>query len=179
MNPLTRIPTPIRWILLGLSFPIGGLLVWTALGPVTTPGLALGGGIVAGLVIGAAEAFALRLPLARWAVGTSVGLGVGSLLAALAAPLLGPGILSTIVTALISGVVTAAAQLLAEPPLARPLWLLVRTGVWVVGWVVSLFLAINVDQGFIVFGSTGALVFAVALFLIVKFGTRGRKPVTA
>lgn len=177
MNALTRIPTPIRWIALGLSFPVGGLIVWTALGPVTTPGLALGGGIVAGLLIGAAEAFALRLPVARWAVATSVGLGLGSLLAALVAPLLGVGLPATLVGALISGIVTAGVQLLAGPPLARPLWLLVRTLAWVVGWVVSLFLAINVEQGFIVFGSTGALVFAVGMFLIVKFGRR--KPVAA
>jgi hypothetical protein len=179
MNPLTRIPTPIRWILLGLSFPIGGFIVWTALGPVTNPGLALGGGIVAGLVIGTAEAFALRLPVARWAVATAVGLGVGSLLAALAAPLLGPGILGTIVTALVSGVVTAATQLLAGPPLARPLWLVVRTAAWVVAWVVSLFVAINVEQGFIVFGASGALVFAVGIFLVVRLGRRRAKPVTA
>jgi hypothetical protein len=142
MNLISRIPTPVRWILLGLSFPIGGLIVWSALGP-----------------------------------ATALGLAIGSLMAAVVAPLLGSGILGTLVTALISGVVTAAAQLVAGPPLARPLWLLVRTGVWVVGWIVSLFLAINVEQGFIVFGSTGALMFAVALFLIVKFGSR--KPVTA
>jgi hypothetical protein len=177
MNLISRIPTPVRWILLGLSFPIGGLIVWSALGPVTTPGLALAGGAVAGIAIGAAESFALRLPLAPWTLATALGLAIGSLMAAVVAPLLGSGILGTLVTALISGVVTAAAQLVAGPPLARPLWLLVRTGVWVVGWIVSLFLAINVEQGFIVFGSTGALMFAVALFLIVKFGSR--KPVTA
>ncbi len=177
MTIISRIPVPVRWILLGLSFPIGGLIVWTALGPVTTPGLALAGGAVAGIVIGAAEAVALRLPVARWTLATALGLAVGSLLAAIVGPLLGPGILGTIVTTLISGVATAAAQLVAGPPLARPLWLLARTGVWVVGWVVSLFLAINVEQGFIVFGATGALVFAVALFLIVTLDAR--KPVTA
>lgn len=174
MNPFTRIPTPIRWILLGLSFPIGGFIVWSALGPVTGPGLALGGGIVAGLVIGAAEAFALRLPIARWTIATAVGLGVGSMLAALVGPLTGTGILSTIVTALIAGLVTAATQLLAGPPLARPLWLVVRTAAWVIGWLVSLVLAISIEQGFIVFGATGALVFAVGMFLTVKFTGRTR-----
>ena len=152
MNPLTRIPTPIRWILLGLSFPVGGLIVWLALGPVTDPGLALAGGAVAGLLIGAAESFALRLPLARWTLATGTGLAIGSLLAGLVSPLLGESILGTIVTALIAGATTAATQLLAGPPLARPLWLVVRTLAWVVGWVVSLVLAINVTQGFIVFG---------------------------
>jgi hypothetical protein len=180
MNPFTRIPTAVRWILVGLSFPIGGLIVFLALGPVTSPGLALGGGIVAGLVIGTAEAFALRLPIARWAVATSVGLGIGSLLAALVAPLLGAGILSTLVTALVAGLATAASQLLAAPPLPRPLWLAVRTAAWVVAWVVSLVFAINVEQGFIVFGASGALVFAVGMFLTVKFaGRRAAKPVTA
>lgn len=177
MTLISRMPAPVRWILLGLSFPIGGLIVWSALGPITTPGLALAGGAVAGIIIGAAESLALRLPSARWTLATTLGLAIGSLLAALVAPLLGPGILGTLVTALVSGVTTAAAQLVAGPPLARPLWLLVRTGVWVVGWVVSLFLAINIEQGFIVFGSTGALVFVAAMILIMKLGSR--KPVTA
>jgi hypothetical protein len=176
MNPLTRIPTPIRWILLGLSFPIGGFIVFYALGPITSPGLALAGGAVAGLVIGAAEAFALRVPVARWTVATAIGLGVGSLLAALVAPLLGAGILTTVVTALVAGVFTSAAQLLAQPPLPRLLWLVVHTAGWVIAWLVSLLIAISTDQGFIVFGASGALVFAVGLFLIVKFGRR--KPVT-
>lgn len=170
MNALTRIPTPIRWILLGLSFPIGGLIVWSALGPVTTPGLALGGGIVAGLLLGVAEGFALRVPVARWAVATAAGLGVGSLLAALVPSTL--GIVSTLLSALVAGLVTAAVQLLAGPPVRRILWLLLRTVAWVLGWVVSLVLAINVEQGFIVFGSTGALVFAVGMFLAVRFTRR-------
>jgi hypothetical protein len=172
MNPITRIPTPIRWILLGLSFPIAGLIVWLALGPVTNPGLALAGGAVAGIVIGAAESFALRLPLARWALATGTGLAIGSLLAALVSPLLGDGILGTIVTALIAGAATAAVQLIAGPPLARPLWLVLRSVAWVVGWVVSLVLAINVTQGFIVFGSTGALVFTVGMFFAVRLLSR-------
>ena len=179
MNAFTRIPTPIRWIVLGLSFPIGGLIVFTALGPVTTPGLALAGGALAGIVIGAAEAWALRLPLARWTLATAVGLAIGSLLAALAAPLLGPGILGTIVTALIAGLATAGAQLVAGPLLAQPLWLLVRTAAWVVAWVVSLVIAINVEQGFIVFGSSGALVFAAGMFLVTYLVRRNRKPVNA
>jgi hypothetical protein len=176
MTTASRIATPVRWIVLGLSFPIGGLIVFTSLGPVTTPGLALGGGALAGLVIGAAEAWALRLPLPRWTLATSVGLAAGSLLAALVTPLLGEGVLSTIAGALVSGVVTAGAQLLAGPPLAPPIWLAVRTAAWIVGWVVSLFLAINTEQGFIVFGSTGALVFVVAMFLTTRFG---RKQVVA
>jgi hypothetical protein len=179
MNPLSRIPTPIRWIALGLSFPIGGLIVFLALGPVTSPGLALAGGALAGIVIGAAEAWALRLPLARWILATAIGLAIGSLLATLVAPLLGPGILNTIVTALIAGLATAAAQLVAGPPLARPLWLLVRTVAWVVAWLVSLVIAINVEQGFIVFGSSGALVFAVGMFLVTFLVRRNRKPVAA
>ena len=92
MNPISRIPTPIRWILLGLSFPIGGFIVFLDPRPVTSPVLALAGGFIAGIVIGAAEAFALRVPMVRWTVATAVGLGARKLLAALVAPLLGAGI---------------------------------------------------------------------------------------
>jgi hypothetical protein len=171
MNPLTRIPTPIRWILLGLSFPIGGFIVWGAIGPVTTPGLAMTGGVVAGLVIGAAEAFALRLPVARWTIATAIGLGAGSLLAALVAVLLPTGPLATVLTALVAGVLTTAAQLLAHPPLPRLIWLAAHTAGWVIAWLVSLVIAISTSQGFIVFGASGALVFVIGLFLVVKVGT--------
>jgi hypothetical protein len=171
MNPITRIPTPIRWILLGLSFPIGGLIVFAALGPITSPVLALAGGAIAGLVIGAAEAFALRVPMVRWIIATVIGLGVGSLLAAFVAPLLPAGPVA-VVAALVAGIVTAAAQLLAHPPLPRLLWLAVHTAGWVIAWLVSLVIAISTDQGFIVFGSSGALVFTVGLFLIVHLARR-------
>jgi hypothetical protein len=180
MNSITRIPTPIRWILLGLSFPIGGFIVFIALGPITTPVLALIGGTMVGLVIGAAEAFALRLPIVRWTVATAIGLGAGSLLAALAASLLPAGPLATVATALVAGVVTAAAQLLAQPPLPRLLWLAVHATGWVIAWLVSLVIAISTTQGFIIFGASGALVFTVGLFLIVRFaGRRTRATATA
>jgi hypothetical protein len=177
MNPITRIPTPIRWILLGLSFPIGGLIVFIALGPVTSLGLALAGGFIVGIVIGAAEAFALRVPMIRWIVATAIGLGVGSLLAALVASLLGAGILTTVLTALVAGIVTSAAQLLATPPLPRLNWLAVHTAGWVIAWLVSLVIAISTTQGFIVFGASGALVFTVGLFLIVHFAGRRARAV--
>lgn len=172
MNPLTRIPTPIRWILLGLSFPIGGFIVFLALGPVTSPVLALVGGFIAGIVIGAAEAFAFRVPVVRWTVATAVGLGAGSLIAALVAPILGAGIVTTVVTALAAGIVTTAAQLLAKPPLPRLVWLLVHTAGWVIAWLVSLVIAISTSQGFIIFGASGALVFTLGMFLAVRFAER-------
>ena len=172
MNPITRIPTPIRWILLGLSFPIGGLIVFIALGPVTSLGLALAGGFIVGIVIGAAEAFALRVPMIRWIVATAIGLGVGSLLAALVASLLGAGIVTTVLTAIAAGIVVSAAQLVATPPLPRLIWLAVHTAGWVIAWLVSLVIAISTTQGFIVFGASGALVFTVGLFLIVHFAGR-------
>jgi hypothetical protein len=169
MNPITRTPMPIRWILLGLSFPIGGFIVFLAFGPVSSPLLALAGGFIAGIVIGAAEAFALRMPIVRWTIATAIGLGAGSLLAAFVASLLGAGIVITIVTALVAGIVTSAAQVLASPPLPHLLWLAVHTAGWVIAWIVSLVIAISTTQGFIIFGASGAIVFTLGLFLIVKF----------
>jgi hypothetical protein len=172
MNPITRIPTPIRWILLGLSFPIGGFIVFLTLGPITTPVLAFLGGGIAGVVIGAAQAFALRVPVLLWTIATALGLGVGSLLAALTAPLLPAGLPATVVAALVAGIVVSAAQLVASPPLPRVLWLAVHTAGWIIAWLVSLVIAISTSQGFIVFGSSGALVFTVGMFLVVHFAGR-------
>lgn len=149
-----------RWVVLFASFPLSGLAVFTAVGPVTSPGLALLGGLLVGVAVGAAESWALGRDLARWTLASGIGLAVGAMLATFVPwPLVGAGI---------AGLVMAAAQLLASPPLRAWAWLVLGTAGWIVGWAVSLFLAINTEQGFVVFGSTGAIAFVLLVFGITR-----------
>lgn len=162
-----------RWILAGISFPLSGLLTWLALGPVTSPGLALAGGVLVGLGVGAAQAWALRVPIAPWALLSGLGLGVGSLVGALVSPLL-TSPWAGLAAAALAGLGIASAQALLRPPLPRLAWIALVAGAWVVGWTVSLVAAIDTAQGFAVFGSSGALVFTVLVAVTVWLVARRR-----
>ena len=68
-----------------MSFPIGGLLADLAVDGVDSVGAALAGGVIAGVVIGAAEWFALRrwvswLWIAATCIGMAAGLAAGAAL---------------------------------------------------------------------------------------------------
>src|SRR5438034_11771660 len=61
-----------------VSFPIGGYLADLVVDGVDSVGAALVGGLIAGLIIGAAEWFALRRWVSwLWIVATSIGMAVG------------------------------------------------------------------------------------------------------
>jgi hypothetical protein len=172
-----------RWILAWISFPLSGLVAWLALGPVSSPGLALAAGILVGLGIGAAGAWALRVPVAPWALVSALGLGLGSLLGALAAPLLG-GILPVpfvgLASTALAGLGLGVAQAALRPPLPRVAWVALVVGAWIAGWAVSLAAAIDAEQGFAVFGASGALLFTLLVALTVTLAARrARRPAEA
>jgi hypothetical protein len=61
-----------------ISFPIGGYLADLVVNGVDSIGAALAGGLIAGLVIGAAEWFALRRWVSwLWIAATSIGMAAG------------------------------------------------------------------------------------------------------
>ena len=61
-----------------VSFPIGGYLADLVVDGVDSAGAALVGGLIAGLIIGAAEWFALRRWVSwLWIAATSIGMAVG------------------------------------------------------------------------------------------------------
>jgi hypothetical protein len=167
-----------RWLPTFLAFPAGGLLAMGAVGSIHDPLAAAAGGVLAGAVIGAAQAVALRADVARWTGATAAAMAAGS---ALAAAVTGGGteLGDLVVTGLIAGATVGAAQgaLLGDlvaparrrPRLVAPAWAVVTAASWGIAWFVTWnVVGVNADQGFAVFGSSGALVATILTGLALR-----------
>ena len=176
-----------RWLPTFLAFPLGGYLAMLTIGSLDDPLSAAAGGLVAGAVIGAGQWLALRARAvdARWAAYTAGAMAAGT---ALAATVTGAGteLADLMVTGLIAGATVGAAQsaLLARGLLVAAVWTGVTAVSWSVGWLVTwAVVGLNADQGFFVFGSSGALVVTVLTGLVLRrmLATTGpaAKPVAA
>ena len=155
-----------RWLPTFLAFPAGGLLAMGVVGSLDDPLTAATGGLVAGAVIGLGQWLALR-PAGigrRWIGYTASAMAAGS---ALAAVVTGAGteLGDLMVSGLVAGAAVGAAQgtLLAgattSPRLVAAGWTVVTAASWSLAWLVtSTVVGVNADQGFHVFGSSGAVV---------------------
>ena len=174
MNTLTQTGT--RWVLAWvgafLAYPIGGLITSLVFGRLDNAAEGILGGVVVGLVVGAAQYFALRGRLAvdwRWIAATTVGIvvGIGASIALFGTENTMDAILRR---ALLTGLVLGIAQwgLLRQYARRAWLWVPVVTVMYGIAWAVTAqVIATNVDQGFVVFGSSGALVFQLVTGLVL------------
>lgn len=158
-----------RWLPTFLAFPVGGFLAWLVVGSLEGPLTAAAGGLLAGTVIGAAQAFALGKGV-RWAVHTAAAMAAGS---AVAAVITGAGteLGDLMLSGLVAGAAVGAAQavVLTKTALAAAAWTLVTGASWSVAWLVSwAVIGVNADQGFYVFGSSGAIVATVLTGLTLR-----------
>jgi hypothetical protein len=168
-----------RWLPTFLAFPLGGLLAMMVVGSLDDPLTGAAGGLLAGAVIGAGQSFALGMG-ARWAVYTAAAMAAGT---AVAAAITGAGteLGDLMLTGLVAGAAVGAAQSirLTKTPLAATAWTAVTAASWSVSWLVSwAVIGVNADQGFYVFGSSGALVATVLTGLALR-NLAGAKPVAA
>jgi hypothetical protein len=168
------------WMLAFLGFPIGGLLALVLVGSVEGAGSGALGGALAGAVIGAAQWLVLRrYPRARvgpeWILATALGLALGD---ALGASLTGAGtgLGGLLVTGLATGVAVGLLQwrFLRDRLALASLWPPVVAIAWPLGWTVTWAVGVDVERGYAVFGSTGALVFAAITGLAMLLILRGR-----
>jgi hypothetical protein len=137
-----------RWIPTFLAFPAGGLLAMGVVGSLEGPVSAAAGGLLAGAVIGAAQWLALRTPK-RW-----IGLTAGAMVAGL-----------------IAGAAVGAAQ--GTVLGATAAWTAITSASWSLAWLVTYtVIGVNADQGFYVFGSSGALVATLVTGLALHVGSR-------
>jgi hypothetical protein len=144
-----------RWLPTFLAFPLGGLITMGIVGSLDGPVSAAAGGLLAGAVIGAAQWLAIGTTK-RWIAYTAGAMAAG---AAVAAVVTGAGTdpADLILTGLIAGAAVGAAQgtILG----ATAAWTAVTAASWSLAWLVTwAVIGINADQGFHVFGSSGALV---------------------
>lgn len=137
-----------RWIPTFLAFPLGGLIAINTVGSVDSPLTAMAGGLVAGTVIGAAQALALRTRR-RWIPLTAIAMAAGGALA----QALG---VDVVTTGLLTGAAIGAAQA-TELRRGRLEWVAASAVAWSLGWLITSEVIVDLERGYVVFGSSGAL----------------------
>jgi len=169
------------WALAFVGFPLGGVAATALIGPIMTPLAGALGGAATGAIIGAAEWLALRrrLPLSPWWIAaTALGMGAGL---PLGIALLGT---STDGAALpLRGLITGAGIGIAQYVLLRgvssraPVWPLIVTLGWALGWIITRAAGVDLALQWSVFGSSGALTFQLLTGLVLAWMLRRDKVV--
>lgn len=166
------------WMLTFLGFPLGGVLALLVVGSIDGTASGALGGALAGAVIGAAQWLVLRRYMKvgfGWvlavALGVAIGDGVGALLTGA-----GTEIGALLITGLATGIAVGLLQLacLRGRVLAANLWVPVVAVAWPIGWTVTWAVGVDVERGYAVFGSTGALVYTAITGLAMLLLLRAR-----
>lgn len=175
---LTATRPLLRWAATFAAFPLGGLAAHLLVGPVDTAGAAAVGGLVTGAAVGAAQWWALRPdgPRAgRWVPASALGLALAlTAVTAVVGPPTTVGALA--VQGAVSGLGLGAAQAVALYGRLGPralLWPLLLAGAWALGWCVTAAVGVRLDDGWTVFGSSGAVLVTV-LTAVLPLVLRGR-----
>ncbi|MBC8100944.1 MAG: hypothetical protein H7Y11_16000, partial [Armatimonadetes bacterium] len=149
-----------------LGFPPGGALALLVIGRLETPIGGLIGGTVAGIVIGTAQWLALRgrlkltpLWIAATALGLGAGLGVGVALFGAETTLV-VLVQRAVPTGVLLGVAQGVVLRQRLSNTAGLLWGVAVALVYPVAWVVTAqVIGASVNNSFVVFGASGALLF--------------------
>jgi len=165
-----------RWpVAVLLAFPIGGLFADLAVDGVDSAGAAVAEGLIAGVVVGAVEWYALRRWVSWfWIPATCVGLAVGL---TVGAALVDYGIdrgdlaLMGAVTGLGVGALQGLALMQAGHQFSSAaLWALANPPAWALAWVVTSYvISRNIGERFPVFGASGCVVFGLLTWALLAF----------
>ena len=163
-----------------VSFPIGGLLADLAVDGVDSVGTALVGGLITGVVIGAAEWFALRRWISwLWVAATTLGFAAG-LTAGIALVDYGIGRGDIVLMGAVTGVGVGVLQalVLARHRVSGAFWWAVANPpAWAVGWLVTSYvISRNVKEQFTIFGASGAIVFGLLTWFVLAMLLRETEP---
>jgi hypothetical protein len=156
-----------------VSLPIGGYIADAVVNGVDSVGAALVGGLIVGAVIGAAEWFALRRWVSWvWIPATIAGMAVGLLAgAALVDYGIERGDLAIMGAVNGLGVGVMQALVLARQRIpGSSWWAIANPPAWALGWFVSSYvISRNIDERFPIFGASGAIVFGLLTWLLLRF----------
>ncbi len=163
-----------------IGFPIGGLVADVVVNGVDSLGAAIGAGLIAGAIIGAAEWFALRSWVSwLWIPATSAGMALGL---AAGAALVDYGI-SRADLAFMGAVTGIGVGVLQAVVLARHRipgafwWAVANPPAWALGWIVTSYVITrNIDDRWPNFGASGALVFGLLTWLLLAMLLRATAP---
>jgi hypothetical protein len=167
---------PIRaWLLWTsgfLALPVGGYAGTIVSGRIDDRLSAVIGGAIAGLIIGAGQALTSshRVRPAIWVPATVLGMSAGLALGA-AAVGYRTGLPDLALMGALNGLVLGVAQALALPQQLgrrRWIWAAAMPALWSLGWTVTTLAKIAVDQQFIIFGASGAVLVTAATGLILN-----------
>jgi hypothetical protein len=163
-----------------VSFPIGGYLADLVVDGVDSVGAALIGGLIAGLVIGAAEWFALRRRVSwLWIAATSIGMAAG-LTGGAALVDYGTSRADIMLLGAVTGLGVGALQalVLARSRVSGALWWAVANPpAWALCWLVTSYVITrNVQDQFTNFGASGAVLFGLLTWLLLAMLLRKPEP---
>ncbi len=160
------------WLAAFLAFPIGGGVATLLIGKLETPLQGALGGAIAGLVLGLFQMLALRLRIdvnGEWIIATIIALASG---VAIGVALFGTAttleaiLLRAVPTALLLGI--AQALMLNRYTTLAWLWIPPILVLYPLAWFITTqVIGRNVEQGFIVFGASGAILFQVLNGLVL------------
>jgi hypothetical protein len=165
-----------------VSFPIGGYLADLIVDGVDSAGAGLVGGLIAGVVIGAAEWFALRRWVSwLWIAATSIGMAAG-LTAGAALVDYGTSRGDIMLMGAVTGLGVGALQalVLARSRVSGALWWAVANPpAWALCWLVTSYVITkNIQDQFTNFGASGAVLFGLLTWLVLAMLLRKPEPET-
>jgi hypothetical protein len=160
-----------RWLPTFLAFPLGGLIAVETIGSIDGPLTAAAAGALAGAIIGTGQWLALRSRGIdrRWIAYTAAAMSAGS---AAAAALTGAG--TEAPDLMLAGAVTGAAVGAAQSPLltrgraTEAAWATAVAVAWALGWLATSSIGVDVERGYVVFGSAGAVLVTVLTGLALR-----------
>jgi hypothetical protein len=157
-----------RWLPTFLAFPAGGLLAIQTVGSLDNPVKAAAGGLIAGAVIGAGQWLALRSAGVgrRWIGYTAAAMAIGSAVS-VALTDAGTERADVMLAGLITGGLVGAAQSTLLPR-AAALWTAVTAGGWALAWLITSSVIVDIERGYAVFGSSGAVVVTLLTGLTLR-----------
>ncbi len=153
-----------EWMLIFVSFPVGGIMALAFVGPMEDAFSAALGGAMTGVVIGVAQLIVLRRHVGMvvgWLFSTTVGLALGNSLGVLANGG-GTRAVDLLILGFSAGLAVGLVQftLLREYLRRAALWPPAVALAWPLGWLVTSVTGTNIELGYAVFESFGGLFFA-------------------